>query len=91
MPLDKTQPRMDGLMLAAEGRLFVTDGTDDFSVKSELNDNLTDAQPAIADAASDLRDNGDLEDGDLNSGPEDQTPVVLTPQGAALRDEWSQE
>lgn len=88
MPLDKTQPRLDTLTLAAEGRLF-TDQTSYF-VGSELADTVKPAQPPIEDAAEDLTDDGRLEQGDPN-GPDDLFAVVLTEAGAALRDEWSQE
>ncbi|WP_372663593.1 hypothetical protein [Amycolatopsis kentuckyensis] len=88
MPLDKTQARMDALTLAAEGRLF-TDQADYF-VGSELADSVKPAQPPIADAADDLSNDGDLQQGDQN-GPDDLFAVVLTEAGAALRDQWSQE
>jgi hypothetical protein len=88
--LEKTQARVDALSLANEGRLFVDPGTSDFAVKSELSDTLHDAQPPINDAASDLRDDLDLEDGEEGAGPEGTTPVVFTPQGADLYAEWTQ-
>lgn len=90
MALEKTQDRLDALSLANEGRLFVDPGTSDFAVKSELNDNVRDAEPEINDAASDLRDDLDLEDGEEGTGPEGLTPVVFTPQGADLYAEWTQ-
>jgi len=82
----KFQARVDALDLAAEGRLFVEVGTSDFVVKA--GDELQDADPDLSDAADDLRDNLDLEDGDEGSGPEGLTPVVITPQGAALLEQW---
>lgn len=88
MALDKTQPRLDTLSLAAEGRLF-TDQTDYF-VGSELADTARPAHPPIADAADDLTNDGDLQQGDQN-GPDDLFAVVLTEAGAALREQWSQE
>jgi hypothetical protein len=88
MALDKTQARMDALTLAAEGRLFTDQ--DYYFVGSELADTVKPAQPPIADAAGDLTDDGDLEQGDQN-GPDDLFAVVLTEAGAALREQWSQE
>jgi hypothetical protein len=88
MPLDKTQPRLDTLTLAAEGRLFTDQ--DYYYVGSELADSVKPAHPQIGDAANDLTDDGDLEQGDQN-GPDDLFAVVLTEAGAALREQWSQE
>lgn len=88
MALDKTQPRVDAFSLASEGRLFVAEESSDFFVKSELSDDVNEAHAEINNAAADLVDDGDLTEGEPGTGPEGLNPVVFTPQGTALYEEW---
>lgn len=87
--LEQTKHRVDAMTLAKEDRLFVAEESNDFFVKAK-HGKVAEAHTQVNNAAADLVDEGDLTEGEAGTGPEGLTPVVFTPQGQALYDEWTQ-